>query len=318
MSDSEKYEKPAPLPPALRAEMLENERSLFLNVAKFEQMQRAATVMANSDLLPTHFRGKTGNVLIALDLADRMNVHPLMLMQSMYVVHGRPGFEGKLVSALINNSGRYAGPLRYEWKGEQGKDEWGCRAYATLKQTDERIDGPWVDWKMVCAEKWDQKDNSKWKTMPELMFMYRAASFFGKTNDSDLLMGMSTVEELQDSSVTMVQSPDGSFTDGGGEKTADMYQPNKTSPEKEEVEPGADMNQEQKEEAPGDPPPWEPGTWNMLKATGTAKYAMDNKDSFKDQPKEIRTAFEEKWKRVCQGQIFPFMSDGAWAEDEII
>ncbi len=51
---------------------------------------------------------------------------------------------------------------------------------------------------MAEAEGWSKKSGSKWKTMPELMLSYRAATFFGRMYCPDLLMGMQTQDELQD------------------------------------------------------------------------------------------------------------------------
>jgi hypothetical protein len=213
-----------------RALALASEDSAFLNVAKFEQIQRAASMLAKSDFVPAQFQGKIGNCMIALDLADRMRMHPLMLMQTMYVVHGRPGFEGKFASALINNSGRYMDPLEYEWQGAQNKPDWGCRAWAIRRSTEKKITGPWVTWAMVQAEGWNKKPGSKWQTMPEIMFMYRAASFFAKTNDSDLMMGMQTLEELEDEGLTLVKSPTGEYTTGE-DKPKDLYNVTRKAPE---------------------------------------------------------------------------------------
>jgi hypothetical protein len=213
-----------------RALALASEDSAFLNVAKFEQVQRAASMLAKSDFVPAQFQGKIGNCMIALDLADRMRMHPLMLMQTMYVVHGRPGFEGKFASALINNSGRYMDPLEYEWQSAQNKPDWGCRAWAIRKSTEKKITGPWVTWAMVQAEGWNKKPGSKWLTMPEIMFMYRAASFFAKTNDSDLMMGMQTLEELEDEGLTLVKSPTGEYTTGE-DKPKDLYNVTRKAPE---------------------------------------------------------------------------------------
>jgi hypothetical protein len=215
-----------------RAIALQSEQSVWLNVAKFEQCQRVATMLSRADFVPAAFRNNVGNCMIALDLADRMKAHPIMLMQTMYVVHGKPGFEGKFVSALINNSGRYDGKLKYEWKGEKGKATWGCRAWSILKDSEERVNGPWVDWEMVRAEGWDKKQGSKWLTMPEIMFMYRAASFFGKAHDSDLLMGMSTLEELEDiGSQDLVRGPGGVYTTGTEAKPAGLYDVTQKTPE---------------------------------------------------------------------------------------
>ncbi len=55
-----------------------------------------------------------------------------------------------------------------------------------------------VDWAMVQAEGWLNKPGSKWKTMPELMFHYRAAAFFGRLYAPDILRGMHNAEEIID------------------------------------------------------------------------------------------------------------------------
>ena len=42
------------------------------------------------------------------------------------------------------------------------------------------------------------KGCSKWKTMPRQMMMYRAASFFARAHCPEVLLGIQTVEEVQD------------------------------------------------------------------------------------------------------------------------
>jgi|GEM_PF-1152971 len=177
-----------------------NEGSLFYNIALFEHIQRVAKIFASSTMVPAHFRGNLGNCLIALDYAARIKANPFMVMQNMYIVHGRPGIEGKLVIALINQSGRFE-PLQFE------QDENGCRAFAKEKKSGKILKGPKVTWEMVKAEGWDQpkqmKDGkgvikSKWETMPELMFMYRSAAFFARTHCPEVLLGMLTTEEIED------------------------------------------------------------------------------------------------------------------------
>ncbi len=41
-------------------------------------------------------------------------------------------------------------------------------------------------------------ENYKWKTMPQLMLMYRAAAFFGRLYAPEIMMGMHAVEEISD------------------------------------------------------------------------------------------------------------------------
>ena len=51
---------------------------------------------------------------------------------------------------------------------------------------------------MAKDEGWLDKSGSKWKTMPRQMMMYRAASFFARAHCPEVLLGIQTVEEVQD------------------------------------------------------------------------------------------------------------------------
>ena len=51
---------------------------------------------------------------------------------------------------------------------------------------------------MAKDEGWLGKNGSKWKTMPQLMLRYRAASFFSSLNCPELTMGIYTKEEIED------------------------------------------------------------------------------------------------------------------------
>jgi hypothetical protein len=51
---------------------------------------------------------------------------------------------------------------------------------------------------MAKAEGWLDKNGSKWKTMPEQMLMYRAATFFCRVYCPEVLAGVQTVDEIID------------------------------------------------------------------------------------------------------------------------
>lgn len=169
----------------------------FFDLQGFELMQRTAKAFASSSLVPQAYQGNLANCMIAMDMAQRIGANPLMVMQNLYIVHGTPGWSSKFLIATINVCGRYSS-LRYEWRGKPGSDDYGCRAWAIEKDTNERLDGIWVDWKMVKAEGWSEKKGSKWKTMADQMFVYRAAAFWQRAYAPELGMGLSTAEELAD------------------------------------------------------------------------------------------------------------------------
>lgn len=163
----------------------------------FEQLQRAAKLLASSTLVPKEYQGNLPNCVIALNMANRIGADPLLVMQNLYLVHGRPGWSSQFLIATFNQCGRFSA-MRFEFTGDQGKADWGCRAWATEKSTGERIEGSWITMAMAKAEGWVDKPGSKWKTMPQQMLQYRAASFLVRAFAPELSMGLQTQDELQD------------------------------------------------------------------------------------------------------------------------
>lgn len=170
------------------------DQSVFNSQVGFENAQRMAKLIASSSLIPKDFQGNISNTVIALEIANRMGESPLMVMQNLYVVHGKPAWSSQFIVAKINSSGRFSA-LKYDMNGTG--DEWGCSAYA-FDRKGERVSGPRVTIKMAKEEGWYNRTGSKWKTMPELMLMYRSATLFGRLYAPDLLMGMQTYEEIID------------------------------------------------------------------------------------------------------------------------
>ena len=194
----------------------------FGNNQSFELMQRAAKLLANSTLVPVSYRlineDRRGNVtenpaglpncVVALNMAQRMGADPLMVMQNLYIVEGRPAWSSQFIIAAINNCGRYS-PLRFdmselepEREVEYTEYEWQdqpngrakkvavtrktkirnrtCIAWAVERETGQRLESPAISIEMAVREGWHGKNGSKWQTMPDVMLRYRAASFFGK------------------------------------------------------------------------------------------------------------------------------------------
>lgn len=171
---------------------------VFGSQKNFENAQRMAKVLNSSSIVPAQYQGEKNlaNCIIALEMANRIGMSPLAVMQNLYVVHGNPGWSSKFLVAAINACGKFS-PLRYEFKGTEGKDDWGCRAWAT-DSSGEKLFGAWVTIEMAKKEGWHGKNGSKWQTMPEQMLRYRAAAFFQRVYAPEIGMGMQTAEELHD------------------------------------------------------------------------------------------------------------------------
>jgi hypothetical protein len=142
----------------------------------FELAQRKAQIYAKSTLVPKEYQNNVGNVLIATNMAHRMGADVLMVMQNLFVVHGRPGWSSQFLIGTFNTNGRFTA-IKYRFTGEPKTPEWGCQAYCTEKNTGEVIEGTWITWDMANREGWVNKAGSKWQTIPEQMFRYRSAAF---------------------------------------------------------------------------------------------------------------------------------------------
>lgn len=192
-----------------RIENLPVLRAGFDNLQGFELAQRAAKALSQSSLVPKEFQGNLPNCMIALELAQRIGASPLMVMQHLYIVHGRPGWSAVFMIASFNQCGRFSA-LRYEWSGTEGKDDWGCRAWATEKGSGEKIVGPIITIGLAKKEGWYSKGGSKWQSIPQLMLMYRAASWLVRTHAPEISMGLQTTEELADT-FDAVAGADGTY-----------------------------------------------------------------------------------------------------------
>jgi hypothetical protein len=179
-------------------------------------------MLAQASMVPKEFQNNIGNCMIALNYANRVKADVFMLMQNIYVIHGKPGLEGKFIIALINQSNKYAGPVGFQWLNDSDKaveasavinstaDGYGCRAHAVDARSSETVIGPKITWSIVKKEGWYDKSGSKWQTMPELMFMYRSASWFANVHCPEIKLGMHTIEELEDV-LDFAKMPDGSY-----------------------------------------------------------------------------------------------------------
>lgn len=168
--------------------------SVFSGEENFKNAMQMATQLAKSDMIPTIYKNKPENCIIALELSNRLKLSPFLVMQNMYIVQGKPSWSSSFIISCINGSGRFAGPLKFEMDAGRTK----CRAYATEKISGEKLVGPLITMEMAHAEGWLGKNGSKWKTMPELMLRYRAAAFFGRLYCPEIINGMLTDDEAQD------------------------------------------------------------------------------------------------------------------------
>lgn len=182
--------------------------SVWENKDSFNQLLRAAQMLSQTSIIPQSYQGKPQDCFVAIEMANRMGVSPMVVMQNMYVVKGKPSWAGQACTMLINSCGKFK-DVKHIYTGEKGKPNRGCYVTATRISDGSQVDGVEVTMQMAQSEGWTS--NSKWRNMPELMLAYRASAFFARVYCPEAMMGVQTAEEIYDADTTPV-SPAASLT----------------------------------------------------------------------------------------------------------
>jgi len=174
---------------------IDSESSIYQSQNSFEFAQRQAKSLCQSQLVPSQYQGQNGlpNCLVALEMSKRMNLSPLVVMQNLNVIHGRPTWSAQFITSNIMGCGRFK---NFDYI-VQGKDEsLAVQCQAIRVEDNKLVKGTAVSMRMARQEGWTK--NSKYSSMPELMLRNRAATFFGRQYIPDLLLGVQTSEEVID------------------------------------------------------------------------------------------------------------------------
>lgn len=189
-------ETPTPTPTPELPAVTNNELAIVqAETQRFELAQRQAKMLASSSLVPKDFQGNVANCGIAINVAARTRLDPLMVCQNLAIIHGRPSWSATALIGMINSCGRYT-PLRFVFDTEDNPTS--CYAVATDKESGQELKGEKITLEMAKKEGWSTKNGSKWLTMPGQMLRYRAASFWSRAYASDLSLGFYTQDEVRD------------------------------------------------------------------------------------------------------------------------
>ena len=184
---------------------------VFSGIAAFEAAQRMAQALCTSTMVPSEYRGQQGlsNSLIALEIAARMGLSPLVVMQNMTPIHGKPSWSSSFLIATVNASGRFT-PLRFVFDDKDNPSS--CFAVARDKATGEVLEGQLISIEMAKREGWwsrpDRygKETSKWQSMTGQMLRYRASAFWVKVYCPEISLGLMTQDEVADVQAVVVGS----------------------------------------------------------------------------------------------------------------
>lgn len=188
-------------------------QSAYTSLANFTEVYKIGREMSKTQLVPQSYQNKPMDCAIAIDIANRMGLSPLTVMQNLWVVRGIPSWSGQACMSLIIASKRYKS-VKPVYVGKEGEDSWGCYISAIDVSSGEEVKGTLVNISMAKKEGWYAKAGSKWQTMPQQMLAYRAAAFFARVYCPSELMGFRISDEVEDTAKESAQK----FNDVLGDK----------------------------------------------------------------------------------------------------
>lgn len=162
----------------------------------FKLATSMAKGLAASTVVPMQYQRNEANCLVAIEMANRLGVSPLQVMQNLDVIQGNPAWKGKALIAFINNSHKYDDDLHFEY--EYDKEGFATSCYAWTKKGDAIIKGTKYTLEMAKKAGLLAKNNSYWIKEPDLMLSYRAASRFASLNCPEISMGIYTTDEMNE------------------------------------------------------------------------------------------------------------------------
>lgn len=197
----------------------------FADPAAFDHWHRVANMFAHSGLIPEHLRKQIPDVLIGLDLARRLHLNPLSVLQNLYVVKGTPGWKTQFLVALANGKGwdltweterphESSDPdfskekPRLEWQrstknGSVNASAPNMRTRCIMERDGKRKVGIYVSLAQAIAAKW--ADNEQYVHSTQNQLEWRAAAFAIRKYDPNLTLGLPTAEEAADERIERVE-----------------------------------------------------------------------------------------------------------------
>lgn len=168
---------------------VDNPASLYLDTAVFNQIQRVAVMLSKAGLAPQHLRGeeKISDCILVVAQAMRWRSDPFAVAQHTFVTQGKLGYEGKLIAAMVNSSGKLQENLNYSYSGDGEARRVVVSGRLRGSDTLREIDGTVAQWKT---------GNKFWKENPDQMLAYRGAREWARRHMPEVLLGVNSDDEL--------------------------------------------------------------------------------------------------------------------------
>lgn len=175
--------------------------------ASVPDRMRYADALSGASLLPDAYRGKPANVLLALEYGSALGIPPMVAIQQVHIIQGRPVASAQLIGALVRKAGHR---LRVS-----GDDR---RAVCEIVRADDPEFTFRSEWTIERATAAKLTGKDTWRQYPANMLRARAITECARDACPEALAGVSyTAEELGDDTLPAESYP---MTDDGAAPSA--------------------------------------------------------------------------------------------------
>lgn len=163
--------------------------SFSMTPRNLDEAMQFAKIMADSDLVPRDFKGKPGNILVAIQKGLEIGLSPMSALESIAVINGRASLWGDGMLALVQ-----ASPV-YEWHDEsQSTPQKGVCIIKRKGHPEHRSEFSLEDAKRAGL----LGKPGPWTQYTSRMLTLRARAFALRDKFADALKGLPMAEEAMD------------------------------------------------------------------------------------------------------------------------
>ena len=162
---------------------------LALQPQNINEAMQMAEMLSTSNMVPSCYRGKTSDTLVAMMMGTELGLNPIQSLQNIAVINNRPCIWGDAMLALVQNHPKFQAI-------EESFDDSTMTAKCTVtRKGGKPHTSTFSEQDAVTAGLWGF---NTWKKYPKRMLAMRARGFALRNQFADALLGLITAEEAQD------------------------------------------------------------------------------------------------------------------------
>ena len=156
------------------------------------QLMEFAKMMAVAQVaVPKHLRDNPGACLAIAIQASEWQMSPFAVANKSYSVNDRLAYEAQLINAVILRRAPIKGRFKIDYTGERGNRR--CKVSAVL------TDGETVEYESPPISEIKVQNSPLWKSDPDQQLFYFSSRSMCRRHFPDVLLGVYTQDELQES-----------------------------------------------------------------------------------------------------------------------